>query len=94
MLFFGGLVVANSIELTRLHERIALSVLLKIGSNPLWYISYLMFLKVALILIFELLNLRLLLGFMSITAFLSLWISNTASMFFKLYFKLLLKLLI
>ena len=75
MLFFGGLVVANSIELTRLHERIALNVLLKIGSNPLWYI-----LIINSFFSCKILYLRLLLGFMCITAFLSLWISNTASM--------------
>ena len=79
MLFFGGLVVANSIEITRLHERIALMVLLKIGSNPLWcgYLKHLDFLVFYLKRSF--LIVRLLLGFMCITAFLSIWISNTAS---------------
>ena len=49
--------MANAIEITGLHERISLKVLLHFGSNPKW----------------------LLLGFMSITGFMSLWISNAAS---------------
>ena len=49
--------MANAIEITGLHERVSLNVLLRFGSNPKW----------------------LLLGFMSITAFMSLWISNAAA---------------
>ena len=37
ILFFGGLTIASAIELTRLHERIALSVLVRFGSNPKWF---------------------------------------------------------
>lgn len=37
MLSFGGIVVANAIEITKLHKRIALLVLLRFGSNPKWY---------------------------------------------------------
>ena len=57
MMFFGGLVVAMSIETCGLHERIALRVLMKFGSDPKW----------------------LMLGFMITTAFISLWINNTAA---------------
>ncbi len=38
--------VANAIELTRLHERIALSVLLKFGSNPKWFVYFIFLIKV------------------------------------------------
>ncbi len=56
-LFFGGFVIALSMEKVNLHKRISLSIINKIGSTPK----------------------RIILGFMISTAFLSMWISNTAS---------------
>lgn len=55
-LFFGGFVVALTIQRWNLHKRIALHTIAMVGTNPS----------------------RLMLGFMIATAFLSMWMSNTA----------------
>ncbi len=55
-LFFGGFVVALTIQRWNLHKRIALHTISVVGTNPE----------------------RLMLGFMIATAFLSMWMSNTA----------------
>jgi len=55
-LFFGGFVVALTIQKWNLHKRIALHTISVIGTDPA----------------------RLMLGFMIATAFLSMWMSNTA----------------
>ncbi|KAL3094289.1 hypothetical protein niasHS_004045 [Heterodera schachtii] len=55
--FFGSMIMAVAVESSRLHERIALNVLMLTGPNPRW----------------------LMLGFQLATAFLSMWISNTAT---------------
>ena len=56
-LFLGGLMLAQGIQESNLHKRIALHIVNLIGSKPA----------------------QLILGFMIATAFLSMWISNTAS---------------
>lgn len=56
-LFVGGFMLAAAIEKWNLHTRVALSIILKLGSN----------------------SKSIILGFMLATAFLSMWISNTAT---------------
>lgn len=56
-LFMGGFILATAIQKWGLHRRIALRLILLIGTNPR----------------------RIVLGFMVATAFLSMWISNTAT---------------
>ena len=56
-MFLGGLMMAIGVEHSGLHHRIALKILILVGTSP----------KMVM------------LGFMTTTAFLSMWISNTAT---------------
>ena len=56
-LFLGGFMIALSMQTWGLHRRMALHIILRVGSRPD----------------------RLVLGFMAASAFLSMWISNTAT---------------
>jgi solute carrier family 13 (sodium-dependent dicarboxylate transporter), member 2/3/5 len=61
-LFLGGFLIALAMEKWNLHRRIAVLIILAIGTSPK----------------------RIVLGFMSATAFLSMWVSNTAAVMMML----------
>lgn len=56
-LFMGGFIIALAMQKWNLHRRIALRIIVLVGTSPL----------------------RIILGFMIATAFLSMWVSNTAT---------------
>lgn len=61
-LFIGGVLLAFAIERWNLHQRIALSILSKLGTNPATMLA----------------------GVMSATFFISMWVSNTATVMMML----------
>lgn len=83
MFVFGGLMIGIAIETSGLHQKLAFKVVMIVGSEPKWYaINIQSFINNN-----NLINRksptsfkyhRLLLGVMSVTGFLALWISNTA----------------
>ncbi len=71
--------LAISIEHCNLHRRIALRVLMLVGGGARWCVIFDLYSSLNLFLLLFLHSKRLLLGFMMITAGLSMWISNTAT---------------
>lgn len=39
IIFFGGVVLALGVEKSNLHRRIALRVIMTVGTNPRWYLN-------------------------------------------------------
>lgn len=75
-MFVGTMSLAYAMEHVRLHRRLALLVLKYVGSSIMWYVLYIYFLKSNGHLDS---SSRSMAGLMGVTAFLSMWINNTAS---------------
>lgn len=68
------MMMALAVEESGLQERIALRILLLMGSNPRWFPSQLNVGRTV-----DGVTWRIMLGFSMATAFLSMWMSNTAT---------------
>ncbi len=75
-MFVGSMTLAYAMEHVRLHRRLALPVLRYVGSSITWYVE--MFFVLVLNKSFDVLD-RSMGGLMVVTAFLSMWINNSAS---------------
>ena len=75
-MFVGSMVLAHAMEHVRLHQRLGLLVLRYVGSSIMWYglFFYSSYQKSFL----DVLH-RSMAGLMSVTAFLSMWINNSAA---------------
>lgn len=78
MFIFGSLMIGIGIETSGLHQKLSLRAVMLIGSQPKWSVFLFSAYSLYRSNIKHRYVSRLLLGIMCITAFLSLWISNTA----------------
>ncbi len=74
-MFIGSMILAYAMEHVRLHRRLALLVLRFVGSSIIWYVLFFFLRSNEL---FSVLN-RSMAGLMGVTAFLSMWINNSAA---------------
>jgi hypothetical protein len=75
-MFVGSMILAHAMEHVHLHRRLALLVLRYVGSSVIWYRLFFFIIKNELL--FDVLN-RSMAGLMGVTAFLSMWINNSAA---------------
>ena len=73
ILFLGSMILAQSMEHVRLHRRLALFVLSLVGSSIRWFVLFSLCLKP------QFPCCRSMAGLMGVTAFLSMWINNSAA---------------
>ena len=72
-MFVGSMILAYAMEHVQLHRRLGLLVLRYVGSSVMWYVFLLIFFVSN-----QSLN-RSMAGLMAVTAFLSMWINNSAA---------------
>ncbi len=74
-MFVGSMILAYAMEHVCLHRRLALLVLRYVGSSIIWYVVFFFSISNES---FDVLN-RSMAGLMTVTAFLSMWINNSAA---------------